>query len=106
MIFVYKRYFILTFLFYDTILSNEAFLHLLINSCIIEFQKILKKIIILAIDTSNMAEAGIEIFIATAVCLGMTIAIYFGERSYRYKRIKEGKPAGTYGMTFEGEGHP
>jgi len=53
-----------------------------------------------------MAEAGIEIFIATAVCLGMTIAIYFGERSYRYKRIKEGKPAGTYGMTFEGEGHP
>ncbi len=53
-----------------------------------------------------MAEAGIEIFIATAVCLGMTIAIYFGERAYRYKRIKEGKHVGTYGMTFEGEGHP
>jgi len=48
-----------------------------------------------------MAEAGIEIFIATAAALGITIAIYFGERAYRYKRIKEGKPAGTYGMRFE-----
>ncbi len=53
-----------------------------------------------------MAEAGINIFIATAVTLGMTIAIYFGERAYRYKRIREGKHVGTYGMTFEGEGHP
>ena len=54
----------------------------------------------------GMAEADITIFIATAVSLGITIAIYFGERAYRYKRIKEGKHVGTYGMTFEGEGHP
>ncbi|HJU12860.1 MAG TPA: hypothetical protein VJ792_00190 [Candidatus Nitrosotalea sp.] len=53
-----------------------------------------------------MAEADITIFIATAVSLGITIAIYFGERAYRYKRIKEGKHAGTYGMQYEGEGHP
>ncbi|MDE1863304.1 MAG: hypothetical protein KGI33_10370 [Thaumarchaeota archaeon] len=53
-----------------------------------------------------MAEAGIEIFIATAVTLGMTIAIYFGERAYRYKRIREGKHAGTYGMQYEGGEHP
>jgi len=53
-----------------------------------------------------MTEAGIEIFVATAACLGITIAIYFGERAYRYKLIKEGKPAGTYGMKFEAtEGH-
>ncbi len=55
---------------------------------------------------SAMAEAGIEIFIATAIWLAATTAIYFGERAYRYKRIKEGKHVGTYGMTFEGEGHP
>ena len=48
-----------------------------------------------------MAEAGIDIFIATAVALGITIAIYFGERSYRYKRIKEGKPVGSYGFRYE-----
>ncbi len=53
-----------------------------------------------------MAEADISIFIATAVALGITIAIYFGERAYRYKRIKEGKYAGTYGMRYEGEGSP
>jgi hypothetical protein len=48
-----------------------------------------------------MAEAGIEIFLATAVVLGITIVIYFGERAHRYKRIREGKTAGTYGMTYE-----
>ncbi len=48
-----------------------------------------------------MAEAGIEIYIATAVFLGVTIAIYFGERAHRYKKIREGKPAGTYGWTYE-----
>ena len=53
-----------------------------------------------------MAEADITIFVATAVALGITIAIYFGERAYRYKRIKEGKHAGTYGMRYEGEGSP
>jgi hypothetical protein len=45
-----------------------------------------------------MAEAGIEIYIATAVFLGVTIVIYFGERAYRYKRLKQGKSVGTYGM--------
>jgi len=54
-----------------------------------------------------MAEAGIDIFIATAVALGITIAIYFGERAYRYKMIKKGKPAGTYGFRYEAtEGAP
>ncbi len=54
-----------------------------------------------------MAEAGIEIFIATAVFLGVTIVIYFAERAHRYKRIREGKHAGTYGMTYEpGEPSP
>jgi hypothetical protein len=51
-----------------------------------------------------MAEAGIEIFIATAACLAITIAIYFGERAYRYKRVKENKHAGTYGFNFESSG--
>ncbi len=48
-----------------------------------------------------MAEAGINIFIAAAVFLAVTIAIYFGERAHRYKKLREGKPAGTYGMTYE-----
>ncbi len=30
-----------------------------------------------------MTEAGIDIFIATAATLALTIAIYFGERAYR-----------------------
>jgi len=48
-----------------------------------------------------MAEAGINIFIAAAVFLGVTIVIYFAERAHRYKRIREGKPAGTYGMRYQ-----
>jgi len=52
-----------------------------------------------------MTEAGINIFIATAVTLAMTIAIYFGERAYRYKLAKQGKHWGTYGMRYEGHGH-
>ena len=51
-----------------------------------------------------MTEAGIEIFIATAATLAITIAIYFGERAYRYKRVKENKHAGTYGFNFESHG--
>jgi hypothetical protein len=51
-----------------------------------------------------MTEAGIEIFIATAATLALTIAIYFGERAYRYKRVKENKHAGTYGFNFEASG--
>jgi hypothetical protein len=50
-----------------------------------------------------MTEAGIEIFIATAVTLAMTIAIYFGERAHRYNLIKKGKTWGTYGFRYEGQ---
>ena len=52
-----------------------------------------------------MTEAGIEIFIATAATLAMTIAIYFGERAHRYNLAKKGKTWGTYGMRYEGQGH-
>lgn len=48
-----------------------------------------------------MAEAGIEIFIATGVTLAMTIAIYFGERAHRLNLAKQGKQWGSYGMKFE-----
>ena len=48
-----------------------------------------------------MAEADMNIFIATAATLAMTVAIYFGERAYRYKRVKESKHVGTYGFNFE-----
>ncbi|GBC72731.1 hypothetical protein HRbin04_00122 [archaeon HR04] len=48
-----------------------------------------------------MAEAGIAIFIATMVALGIVTAIQFAERAYRYKRIAMGLHAGTYGFTYE-----
>jgi hypothetical protein len=48
-----------------------------------------------------MAEADIAIFIATAVALGIVTAIQFIERGYRYKRIKEKKPTGTLGFSYE-----
>jgi hypothetical protein len=48
-----------------------------------------------------MSEGGIAIFIATAGALAMTIAILFAERSYRYRRIKERKHAGTMGFEYE-----
>ncbi len=48
-----------------------------------------------------MAEAGIAIFIATAVALAIVTAIQFAERAYRYKRINMGLYAGTYGFTYE-----
>jgi len=67
----------------------------------IKFQKILKKLLYKLHITLCMAEAGINIFIAAAVFLAVTIAIYFGERAHRYKKLREGKPAGTYGMTYE-----
>ena len=41
------------------------------------------------------------IFVATAVALGITIAILFSERAYRYRRLKEGKHAGTLGFQYE-----
>lgn len=49
-----------------------------------------------------MAEAaGGLIYLATAAALGITIAIYFGERAYRYQRMKANKQVGTYGFNFE-----
>ncbi len=49
-----------------------------------------------------MAEAaGGYTYIATAGALAITIAIYFAERAYRYKRMKENKHVGTYGFNFE-----
>jgi len=52
-----------------------------------------------------MTEAGIEIFIATAATLALTIAIYSGERAYRKDLEKKGKTWGTYGFRYEGHGH-
>lgn len=52
-----------------------------------------------------MAEAGIEIFIATGAALALTIAIYFGERAHRKSLDKKGKTWGTYGFKYEGQGH-
>ena len=51
-----------------------------------------------------MAEAGIEIFIATAACLAIVTAIQFGERAIRYRRLKEQKVAGTMGMEYQASG--
>ena len=48
-----------------------------------------------------MTEAGIAIFIASAVSLAIVTAIQFGERAYRYRRIEEKKHAGTYGFKYE-----
>ena len=53
-----------------------------------------------------MAEAGWAIFIATAVTTAITVAIYYGERAYRYKRVKENKHVGTYGFNFESHETP
>jgi hypothetical protein len=48
-----------------------------------------------------MAEAGIDIFIATAGALAIVTAIQFAERSYRYRRLKDKKYAGTMGFEYE-----
>jgi hypothetical protein len=48
-----------------------------------------------------MSEAGWQTYAATAGALAITIAIYFAERAYRYKRMKENKHVGTYGFNFE-----
>lgn len=48
-----------------------------------------------------MAEAGIEIFIATGAALVFTIAVMFGERAYRKGLEKKGKTWGTYGFRYE-----
>lgn len=48
-----------------------------------------------------MAEAGMAIFIASAISLAIVTAIQFGERGYRYRRIEEKKHAGTYGFKYE-----
>jgi hypothetical protein len=49
-----------------------------------------------------MAEAGIAIFIATAISLAIVTAIQFVERGYRYKRLEQHKYAGTYGFDYQG----
>jgi len=43
-------------------------------------------------------EASIWAYVAVAVSLGIVSAIEFAERGYRYKRLREGKFAGTYGF--------
>ena|SRR5437867_5901431 len=49
-----------------------------------------------------MAEAGIAIFIATAIALAIVTAIQFVERAYRKKRLEQHKYAGTYGFEYQG----
>ncbi|MFQ5969991.1 MAG: hypothetical protein ACE5J2_05815 [Nitrososphaerales archaeon] len=49
-----------------------------------------------------MAEAGMAIFIAVAVFLGIVSAIEFAERAHRYRRLSDQKEAGTYGFKYEG----
>jgi hypothetical protein len=51
-----------------------------------------------------MAEADIAIYIATAVALAICTIIQFGERSIRYRRLKEQKYAGTMGMKYQPPG--
>jgi hypothetical protein len=48
-----------------------------------------------------MAEADFAIFGATIASLAIVTAIQFGERSIRYRRIKEQKIAGTMGMEYQ-----
>jgi len=48
-----------------------------------------------------MAEAGIWIFIAAAVSLGIVTGIQFAERAHRYRRLAGHWPAGTYGFKYE-----
>ncbi len=48
-------------------------------------------------------EASLWPFIWTAIAVGICTAIEFGERAYRYKRLRAGKHAGTYGFYPPGE---
>ena len=48
-----------------------------------------------------MAEADFAIYGATAAALAIVTAIQFGERSIRYRRLKEQKYAGTMGMEYQ-----
>lgn len=48
-----------------------------------------------------MSEAGIEIFWAAIGFLAIVTAIQFAERAHRYSRLREKKPAGTYGFEYE-----
>lgn len=50
---------------------------------------------------SDMAEADIGIYIATAGALAITIAILFAERAIRYRLLKEKKRVGTMGYEYE-----
>ena len=47
-----------------------------------------------------MAEAGIAIFIATAIGLAIVTAIQFSERGYKYNRLEQHKQEGTYGFEY------
>ena len=51
-----------------------------------------------------MAEADFAIYGATAAALAIVTAIQFGERSIRYRRLKEQKYAGTMGMEYQPSG--
>jgi hypothetical protein len=53
-----------------------------------------------------MAEADIAIYIATAVALAICTAIQFGERSIRYRRMKEQKSFAQMGMEYQPPGEP
>lgn len=48
-----------------------------------------------------MAEADIAIYIATAASLAIVTAIQFGERSIRYRRMREKKTYATMGMEYQ-----
>lgn len=48
-----------------------------------------------------MSEADIGIYIATAGALAIVTAIQFGERAYRYRRLRDKKYAGTMGFEYE-----
>jgi hypothetical protein len=48
-----------------------------------------------------MAEADFAIFGATIASLAIVTAIQFGERSIRYRRMKEKKPYAQMGMEYQ-----
>lgn len=48
-----------------------------------------------------MAEADIAIYIATGVALAICTAIQFGERSIRYRRMKDQKSFAQMGMEYQ-----
>ena len=51
-----------------------------------------------------MAEADFAIYGATIAALGIVTAIQFGERSVRYRRMKEAKSYAQMGMEYQPSG--